>query len=88
MSTWPSSLTSICDSNSSQRPRIVSPPLPISRPIWSGIDLDRLDARRELASSLARRGDHGGHLAEDEQAAALGLRQRVAQDLEGDAARS
>ena len=35
-STWPSSLTSIWDSNSSDRPRIVSPPLPISRPIFDG----------------------------------------------------
>ena len=35
-STWPSSLTSIWASNSSYRPRMVSPPLPMTRPILSG----------------------------------------------------
>src|SRR5271155_5666779 len=46
-----------------------------------GVDLDRLDARRELAELLARALDHIGHLAEDERARLFGLRERVAQDL-------
>src|SRR5271166_3758756 len=50
-----------------------------------GIDLDRLDARRELAELLARRADHVGHLAEDERARLFGLGERIAQDVEGDA---
>ena len=35
MRTKPSSSMSILQSNSSSRPRIVSPPLPMMRPIWS-----------------------------------------------------
>src|SRR5258708_5548290 len=50
-----------------------------------GIDLDRLDAWRELAELLGRRADHVGHLAEDERARLFGLRQRVTQDVERDA---
>ena len=38
------------------------------------VDLDRLDARRELAELLARRLDDVGHLAEDERARLFGLR--------------
>ena len=50
-----------------------------------GVDLDRLDARRELRELLARGLDHVGHLAEDERARLFGLRERVAQDVERDA---
>ena len=50
-----------------------------------GVDLDRRDPRGELRELAARRVDHLGHLAEDERAALLGLRERVAQDVEGDA---
>src|ERR1035441_5148716 len=49
------------------------------------VDLDRLDARRELAELLARRADDVGHLAEDERARLFCLSERVAQDVERDA---
>src|SRR5215208_748173 len=49
------------------------------------VDLDRRDPRRELRELGARRLDDLGHLAEDERAALLGLRERVAQDVEGHA---
>src|SRR5215216_6692653 len=49
------------------------------------VDLDRRDPRRELRQLGARRLDDLGHLAEDERAALLGLRERVAQDVEGHA---
>ena len=47
-----------------------------------GVDLDRRDARRVLRQLLARRGDRLAHLAEDRHARVLGLRERVAQDVE------
>ena len=50
-----------------------------------GRDGDHLDARRMLAELGARRGDRLGHLAEDVQAAVLGLGQRDPHDLLGDA---
>ena len=81
----PSSSTSISASNSSAEPRIVSPPLPITAPIFSGSILIDSIARRVLRELLARPVDRLGHLAEDEQAALAGLLQRVAEDLEGDA---
>ena len=46
------------------------------------IDLNCLDARRELAQLLARAADHARHLPEDELARGVCLRERVAQDLE------
>src|SRR4051812_46332369 len=49
------------------------------------VDLDRRDARRELRELLARGADRVGHLAEDERAALVRLRERVAQDVEGHA---
>src|SRR5436190_11884327 len=49
------------------------------------VDLQRDDARRVGAELRARRVDHGRHLAQDVQARLLGLRERVAQDVEGDA---
>src|SRR4051812_27695199 len=49
------------------------------------VDLQRDDARRVGAELRARRVDHGGHLAQDVQAGLLGLRERVAQDVERDA---
>ena len=64
---------------------MVSPPLPISRPILSGsIEIDEM---RGANSDSSVRGDCDrlGHLAEDEQPALARLRERVAQDLEGDA---
>ena len=81
MRTKPSSSMSILTSNSSSRPRIVSPPLPMSRPIWSGVDLDRQHLRGVLGELGARLGERLGHLAEDEQPGVLGLRQRAAQDV-------
>ena len=42
-------------------------------------------ARRVLGELLARAVDRLGHLAEDELAALVGLLERVAEDLEGDA---
>src|SRR5215210_4461452 len=50
-----------------------------------GVDLDRRDARRVLRQLRARRVDDLGHLAEDERPPLLGLRERVAQDVEGHA---
>ena len=47
-----------------------------------GVDLDRGDPRRVLRQLLARLGDRVLHLAEDRQARGLGLRKRVAQDVE------
>src|SRR5829696_8191300 len=49
------------------------------------VDLDRRDARRVLRELATRRLDDLGHLAEDERAPLLGLRERVAQDVEGHA---
>ena len=63
----PSSWMSMSAPNSSVMPRMVSPPLPITSPIWSGliwIVKMRGAHWRELA---ARLGDGLGHLAEDEQ---------------------
>jgi hypothetical protein len=78
----PSSSTSICASNSSQRPRIVSPPLPISRPILSG-SIWIVEMRgAKLGELAARRLDRLGHLAEDVHPALARLGERVAEDLE------
>src|SRR5262245_58935600 len=48
-------------------------------------DLDGLDARRVLAELGAGAAERLGHLAEDVQAAGVGLLQRLAHDLLGDA---
>ena len=50
-----------------------------------GRDLEHLDARRMLAELGAGRGQRLGHLAEDVQAAVLGLAERDLHDLFGDA---
>src|SRR3984893_15323110 len=55
------------------------------QPDLGRVDLERLDARRELAELLTRRLDDIRHLAEDERARRMGTRESVAQDLEGDA---
>src|SRR4051794_16186029 len=49
------------------------------------VDLHRDDARRVGRQLLARPVDHRGHLAQDVQAGLAGLRERVAQDVEGHA---
>src|SRR5579862_8163788 len=49
------------------------------------VDLDLLDPRCVDAERLAGSADHIGHLAEDEMARLVGLRQRVSQDVERDA---
>src|SRR3954469_16870633 len=49
------------------------------------VDLDGEDPRRVGRELRARRGDRLVHLPEDRQARVLGLRERVAQDLERDA---
>ena len=69
---------SISASNSSCMPRIVSPPLPMTAPIFSGSIL--IVSMRGAYSDelLARAVDRLGHLAEDEQAALGGLLERVA----------
>ena len=76
---------SISASNSSCRPRIVSPPLPMTAPIFSGSIL--IASMRGAYWESFSRGpvDRLGHLAEDEQAALVGLLERVAQDVERDA---
>ena len=64
---------------------MVSPPLPMSSPILSGsILIDEIRGAYCESSSRARR-EHVVHGAEDERAGAVGLGQRVAQDLERDA---
>ena len=50
-----------------------------------GRDLEHLDARGVLAEFGARAGERLGHLAEDVQAAVLGLAERHLHDLLGDA---
>ncbi len=81
----PSSLTSIWDSYSSCSERIVSPPLPMSRPIFSGSIWIEL-IRGACSESCSRGASIAScHLAEDELAALLGLVQGVAHDLERDA---
>src|SRR3546814_3421489 len=50
-----------------------------------GVDLDGDQARREVGKLRARRGQRTGHLAEDVQAALLGLGQRDLHDFLGDA---
>ena len=78
-------MTSIWDSYSSHRPRIVSPPLPISRPIWLG-SIWTFSIRGAYWLSAWRGAvDDLGHLGEDERACLVRLRQRVAQDVERDA---
>ncbi len=81
----PSSSTSISASNSSERPRIVSPPLPIRAPIFSGSILIEVIFGANCESSSRGSVDRLGHLAEDELAALVGLIQRVPEDLQGDA---
>src|SRR3546814_6855045 len=50
-----------------------------------GVDLDGDQARREVAQLRTRCGQRAGHLAEDVQAALLGLGQRDLHDFLGDA---
>src|SRR5215207_7926314 len=50
-----------------------------------GVDLDRGDPRRELRELLTRPVDRLGHPAEDELPALVGLIERIAEDVEGDA---
>src|SRR6476469_5220904 len=50
-----------------------------------GVDLHRDDARRVRAELRAGLTDDLGHLAQDVQAGLAGLRQRVTEDVEGDA---
>jgi hypothetical protein len=85
MSTWPSSLTSIWDSYSSDRPRIVSPPLPMSRPIWLWSILI-FEIRGACGDSSALGAAMtSAHLPEDVHPGLAGLGERVAQDVERDA---
>ena len=82
--TVPSSSTLMSASNSSDRARIVSPPLPIRAPIFSGSILIcsiRGAYSREL---LARPRDRLLHRLEDEQPPPASLLERIAQDVEGD----
>src|SRR4028118_1822315 len=67
MGPWPSSLTSIWDSYSSDRPRIVSPPLPMSRPIWLWSILI-FEIRGACGESPARGPARRGAALADEQA--------------------
>ena len=66
-------------------PRIVSPPLPITAPIFSGSILIVSIAGAYTESFSRGAVDRLGHLAEDEQPALASLLERVGEDLEGDA---
>ena len=59
--------------------------MPISRPICEGSIWIVWIRGANCEELLARRLDDLGHLAEDERARLFGLRERVAQDVEGDA---
>ena len=65
--------------------RMTLPPEPITSRILSVGIVHDLDARRELAEFGAGAGERLGHLAEDVQAAVLGLVERDLHDLFGDA---
>ena len=81
----PSSWMSICVPVSSVIAWITEPPLPITSRILSGWILMVIRRGANSLISGARRGQRLGHLAEDVQAAVLGLRQRDLHDLFGDA---
>ena len=76
---------SICTSFSDSSARIVSPPLPITMPIFSGSILT-VEIRGAFSESSVRASAIvSGHPVEDELARLLRLRERLAHDLLRDA---
>jgi hypothetical protein len=77
----PSSSMSICTSYSDSSERIVSPPLPITMPMNSG--LIWIDRSAVLGECLARCRDRRLHRTEDRAPGVLRLRQRLLHDPRG-----
>ena len=83
--TVPSSSTSIIAPVASWMLRIIFPPGPINRPIFSGSICVRSSRGAQREISLAGAGDRGQHLAQDLDPRVARLGQRGADDLLADA---